>query len=448
MRKTVLLMVRIFLIVFLFLVGFSGINAHDGEHNALNPVVFAVLYFSPTCPHCHEVIDNHVPKWDEEFGDSLHLLFVDVTQQGGGMLLYATCDALGVESCGSVPMLVIGETFMIGSADIPARAPDLIREGLAGNGIALPPVVELQQAYAQMIAAEAADAETVNDVGGESPENTTTTPADAEPSEEAEAAIQTETIATSDTWIDKVKRDPEGNAVAIVVLLGLIASLGFVLWMMPSGGINEDSSVVRVIKLIILLAGIAVSASLLVESSGDTLAMAMSGGMLILLLWGGIAAVMGEFVEWMIPLVAGVGLLDALYLSQVEISSSEITCGLIGDCGTVQQSQYAELFGVLPVGTLGVIAYIVILLMWLVLLWNDESDYAKVGLFGMSLLGVAFSLYLTFLEPFVIGATCMWCITSALVMLLLLWLTAPTGRDALYRLHYPENRVQAAQSSV
>ena len=46
----------------------------------------------------------------------------------------------------------------------------------------------------------------------------------------------------------------------------------------------------------------------------------------------------------------------------------------------------------------------------------------------------AFSAYLTFLEPFVIGATCMWCIGSALAMLGLLWLTAEPGWAAIDRL--------------
>lgn len=33
------------------------------------------------------------------------------------------------------------------------------------------------------------------------------------------------------------------------------------------------------------------------------------------------------------------------------------------------------------------------------------------------------TIHLTFLEPFVIGATCAWCLTSAVVMTLLLWTT-------------------------
>jgi uncharacterized membrane protein len=45
--------------------------------------------------------------------------------------------------------------------------------------------------------------------------------------------------------------------------------------------------------------------------------------------------------------------------------------------------------------------------------------------------GVAFSVYLTFLEPFVIGATCAWCITSALLMTALLIMTAGHGLQVL-----------------
>jgi uncharacterized membrane protein len=52
----------------------------------------------------------------------------------------------------------------------------------------------------------------------------------------------------------------------------------------------------------------------------------------------------------------------------------------------------------------------------------------------MSLFGVIFSIYLTFLEPFVIGATCAWCLSSAVIITVLLWLAVRPGRLALARL--------------
>ena len=48
--------------------------------------------------------------------------------------------------------------------------------------------------------------------------------------------------------------------------------------------------------------------------------------------------------------------------------------------------------------------------------------------------GTLFSIYLTFLEPFVIGATCMWCLTSAVAITGLLWSTAGPAWSAFGRL--------------
>jgi uncharacterized membrane protein len=61
------------------------------------------------------------------------------------------------------------------------------------------------------------------------------------------------------------------------------------------------------------------------------------------------------------------------------------------------------------------------------------ADWAKVALLAMAALGTLFSIYLTFLEPFVIGATCAWCLTSAVVMTLVMLLAARPGFEALER---------------
>jgi uncharacterized membrane protein len=48
-----------------------------------------------------------------------------------------------------------------------------------------------------------------------------------------------------------------------------------------------------------------------------------------------------------------------------------------------------------------------------------------------------FSIYLTFLEPFVIGATCIWCLTSAVIITLIMLLSALPGIEARTRLYRP-----------
>ncbi|MBM3696276.1 MAG: hypothetical protein FJW79_10140, partial [Actinobacteria bacterium] len=62
------------------------------------------------------------------------------------------------------------------------------------------------------------------------------------------------------------------------------------------------------------------------------------------------------------------------------------------------------------------------------------ADVAAVTLFAGTVAGVLFSAYLTFLEPFVIGATCAWCLASAVIITLLMWLTARPAAGAWRRL--------------
>lgn len=76
-------------------------------------------------------------------------------------------------------------------------------------------------------------------------------------------------------------------------------------------------------------------------------------------------------------------------------------------------------------GVLGAVGYIAILIAWL---WRRFSsgplaDSMPLAIFGMALFGVLFSLYLTYLEPFVIQAVCMWCLTSAVLITLLMLLS-------------------------
>ena len=50
---------------------------------AQQPVVRAVLFYSPTCGHCHYVITEVLPPLGERYGDQLQLVGVDITSQNG-----------------------------------------------------------------------------------------------------------------------------------------------------------------------------------------------------------------------------------------------------------------------------------------------------------------------------------------------------------------------------
>jgi len=127
---------------------------------------------------------------------------------------------------------------------------------------------------------------------------------------------------------------------------------------------------------------------------------------------------------WSIPLLALIGLGIMLYLTSIPETN---ICYPSGACQIIQQSEYGEILGV-PVGLWGAIGYLAILVTWSASLLGSSRLLSIVPwvLLALTLLGVLFSLYFTFLEPFVIGATCPWCLTSAILMTILFWLSAET----------------------
>ena len=127
---------------------------------------------------------------------------------------------------------------------------------------------------------------------------------------------------------------------------------------------------------------------------------------------------------WAIPLLAVVGLGIMLYLASIPETN---ICYPNGACQIIQQSEYGEILDV-PVGLWGALGYLAILITWSLSLVGSHRLLTVVPwvLLALTLLGVLFSLYFTFLEPFVIGATCAWCLTSAILMTILFWLSAET----------------------
>ena len=79
------------------------------------------------------------------------------------------------------------------------------------------------------------------------------------------------------------------------------------------------------------------------------------------------------------------------------------------------------------VGFIGIGGYLAMLGAWV---WGRSGNAtARLLLLGMAAVGVVASIYLTWLELFVIEAVCMWCLSSAVIMGLMLlaaaaWLAA------------------------
>ncbi len=125
-------------------------------------------------------------------------------------------------------------------------------------------------------------------------------------------------------------------------------------------------------------------------------------------------------VRVLIPVLSLIGLGIALYMSYIETLEVAAVCGPVGDCNAVQSSPFAKLFGVLPVGILGALGYLAILVAWILRGRGPLMRLAPLVVFGMALFGVLFSIYLTYLELYIIRAVCLWCLSSAVIMALML----------------------------
>ena len=112
-----------------------------------------------------------------------------------------------------------------------------------------------------------------------------------------------------------------------------------------------------------------------------------------------------------------IGLIDSIYLYFIKITSTPIACfqGSTG-CEVVNSSRYASIYGI-PNGLIGLIGYTAILVLIIISKVNP-SLLSKIRylLFGFSLIGFLFSIYLIFVSLFILKAECPFCILSAIVM--------------------------------
>lgn len=352
-----------------------------GSHSD-KAVVRAVLFYSSSCGHCYYVITEVLPPLSERFGEQLQIVGIDTSQQGGQVLFRAALEKFGVEVA-YIPFLVVGENYLVGSADIPEKFPGLIEQYLAQGGVDWPDIPGLVEAlsYAQTAVSPAASptapAPTLQPTS--MPASSTITQPGSKTTPTIIPGLFEEDVKKSGLS-EKLALDPLGNTFSIIVLIAMVLSVlavGLFSQRIPAWSLTHA--------------------------------------------W-----------NWLIPILCLIGLGVAGYLAHVETTRVQAVCGPVGDCNTVQQSEYARLFGLVPIGILGVAGYVTILVAWFMGRFASQrlAAFASLTLLGLTTFGLLFSIYLTFLEPFVIGATCAWCLTSAILMTALFWLSLAPGRWA------------------
>ncbi len=126
------------------------------------------------------------------------------------------------------------------------------------------------------------------------------------------------------------------------------------------------------------------------------------------------------------PLVSAlalVGMLVAGYLTWVHYAGGGALCAGVGDCETVNTSPYAEVAGV-PVALLGLGMYAALFALTLTARARPRAaEPLTAAVFGLSLAGTLYSVYLTYLEVAVIRAICPWCVVSAVLVTAIFLLT-------------------------
>lgn len=120
-----------------------------------------------------------------------------------------------------------------------------------------------------------------------------------------------------------------------------------------------------------------------------------------------------------------IGTLISAYLSYTELTQTQVVCADTGafNCDVVQHSAYSKLAGI-PIVYLGLATYL--LIGALLVLQKRVSFFQEFGgmlIFGLVLFAWLYSMYLVYLQLFVLNAICQWCITHEINMTILFIVT-------------------------
>jgi len=107
-------------------------------------------------------------------------------------------------------------------------------------------------------------------------------------------------------------------------------------------------------------------------------------------------------------LVAGIGLADSGYLTMKDLRGDYVRCG--DDCSAVLGSKYADVAGV-PLAAIGASAYFAVLVAAALAAIGHTGARRVVALFAVPM--ALTSLWLVYLQAFIIHSFCRYCLLSA-----------------------------------
>lgn len=127
-------------------------------------------------------------------------------------------------------------------------------------------------------------------------------------------------------------------------------------------------------------------------------------------------------------LVSLIGLGDAIYLTVEHITGQSLRCTIISGCSEVLSSKYAQI-GSVPLAAIGAASYFVVFSLAILALFN--YGFARPLL--RIVVGIMFlmTLWLLYLQAFVIHHFCQYCLLSAAVAITLTLIVFLSGRRRL-----------------
>lgn len=129
------------------------------------------------------------------------------------------------------------------------------------------------------------------------------------------------------------------------------------------------------------------------------------------------SSLLPSWLLWVLLVLSGAGLADATYLTVEHYRGTVPPCSVSG-CEMVLTSRWATVGGV-PLSLAGGVFYSTVFLLT-VAYWNSGRAALIHGLLALSGAAMAMTVWLLYLQAFVIGSFCMYCLFSAAVVTLLL----------------------------
>jgi uncharacterized membrane protein len=124
------------------------------------------------------------------------------------------------------------------------------------------------------------------------------------------------------------------------------------------------------------------------------------------------------------------GIFISLYLTLYKLGViGELNCS-IGSCETVNTSRWSTFLG-LPVAAWGLLFYLDVFgvaILGTMPRW-EEQPVISIALVAQAAIGVLFSAWLTYVELAVIHAICIWCVTSAVIVVVILVVSVADLRE-------------------